>query len=244
MQACGGFRRLGRQIRTPLIGLLAAGMMSTSFALGNTAAGAATSPTAIRHRLLTTKGPRSSFTGEVPMVSITGSGKSKNANRREAFFTAAAPNAYDSESCATWTSENGDQVQRGAAFRVHKVAGNGTRAVAVLRDILGDRGIFNFTLFDTTLPAKHFQIGHMDLGGSLGGIPLPWKFCARLVGNRLAFKAWPANAPVPAYGDATHGGSVTLPAGWTAPGKTGWYIGHLRTGNWAQFTELGTTILR
>jgi hypothetical protein len=63
------------------------------------------------------------------------------------------------------------------------------------------------------------------------------------VGSTVSFKVWSAAAPEPAYGDPDHGASVTLPAGWSTPGRTGWYIGHLRTGDWARSTSLRTTTL-
>ena len=44
----------------------------------------------------------------------------------------------------------------------------------------------------------------------------------------------------PAWGDPTHGGSVQLPAGWSAPGKAGWFIGHIQPNNTAVFTNLAT----
>ncbi len=69
-------------------------------------------------------------------------------------------------------------------------------------------------------------------------LPLPWDLCAKTVGNRVTFKAWPETEPEPAYGDPTHGATVALPPGWVYPGNNGWYIGHLLPGDTARFAGL------
>ena len=210
----------------------------------------------IRHRALTTKGPTSLFTGALPAIRVTAGARTKTSDRREVFYAATAPDATDSRSCATWASETEGvepTIQQGAAFRVAKKAGGGYRAITVTKNVhpAGKaRWVFNFHVWDTSNKAAPYtQIGAVDLGRLLapGGTPLtplPWNFCARLVGSTLAFIVWLPNQVQPAWGDPTHGGSVTIPAGWTQPGKTGWFVGHLHMRETALLTNLMTVTTR
>jgi hypothetical protein len=102
--------------------------------------------------------------------------------------------------------------------------------------------VFNVHVWDTSTPNVNTLIGQFDLSSvfvnSSGFIPLPWDLCARVIGNTLTFEAWVDGQPTPAWGDTTHGGSVTLPDGWNYPGDAGWYIGHLQPGDSATYTNL------
>jgi hypothetical protein len=133
-------------------------------------------------------------------------------------------------------------VQQGVAFRFRKVPG-GTRAIAVLKNVIGWHSAFNFMLFDTSTPQRYWQLGRVSLAPVLSTVPLPWRFCARLIGNVLTFKVWPTARPEPAWNDPAYGGRFVVPAGWSAPGRSGWYIGHLRSTDQAQFTELSSVVL-
>ena len=50
----------------------------------------------------------------------------------------------------------------------------------------------------------------------------PWSICARVVGDVVSFVAWPTGSPRPEWDDATHGGSVSLPPGFSAAGRPVW----------------------
>jgi hypothetical protein len=125
-------------------------------------------------------------------------------------------------------------------------SGSRIRAISVTKNVFyGATWIFNFHLWDTALSPAFTLIGATNLQSTLvhNGVvtPLPWSFCARVIGSKLEFKVWPVAEPLePAWGDPTHGGSVTLPAGWSAPGKAGWYIGHIQPNTTAVFTNLST----
>src|SRR6185436_14930041 len=68
--------------------------------------------------------------------------------------------------------------------------------------------------------------------------PLPWRLCARTRDGRIEFKVWRLVEDEPTWNDATHGGSVAIPADAPASGTVGWYVGHLRPGVSATFTDL------
>ena len=72
---------------------------------------------------------------------------------------------------------------------------------------------------------------------------LPWKVCAKVSGRTVTLKAWRGDEAEPAWGDASHGGSVTLPAGWDYAGKAGWYLGHIPPGGYGAMTGLRTAAL-
>jgi hypothetical protein len=164
---------------------------------------------------------------------------------RQLFWPGDNPVVPDSESCAIWGAESGPLVQQGAALRIVQ---NGTRvrAITVTKNIFyGATWIFNFHLWDTAQSPPFTIIGATNLEGTLrrAGVvtPLPWHFCARVIGTKLEFKVWPVAEPLePAWGDRTHGGSVTLPPGWQAPGKAGWYVGHLEPNQLAVYNALAT----
>jgi hypothetical protein len=166
-------------------------------------------------------------------------------NLRQLFWPADNPTVPDSESCAVWGAETGANVQQGAALRIVQ-NGSRVRAITVTKNIFfGATWIFNFHVWDTHADPVFTPIGATNLYGTLvkAGVvtPLPWNFCACVIGSKVEFKVWPVAEPLePAWGDRTHGGSVNLPAGWSAPGKAGWYVGHIQPGNTAVFTNLTT----
>ena len=149
--------------------------------------------------------------------------------------------AENEQSCATWSSESSNINQEGAALRISEAADGAGRAITVTKNVYFHAGwIFNVHVWDTATTGVGTQIGSFDLssvfrpGGSQ--VPLPWNLCARVVGPTVSFIAWPATEQPPAWDDATHGGSVTLPNGWDSVGAAGWYIGHLQPGDSATFT--------
>jgi hypothetical protein len=216
-------------------------------------AAAANADGTIRVRVLTTTGPRSVFTGATPNVRVTAGTKAGRKERREVFFPAKAPHATDSESCATWRDAPGLFTQQGAAFRIVRV-GTATRAITVTKNVYGPQArkwIFNVHVWDTAKRPEAFTLlGSVDLAsllapsGEASLAPLPWHFCARLVGTKLSFVVWLPGQTRPAWSNPLHGGSMTIPPGWDQPGKTGWYIGHLDARQSARFTNIRTLKLR
>ncbi|HEY3723329.1 MAG TPA: hypothetical protein VGN59_08200 [Acidimicrobiia bacterium] len=195
--------------------------------------------------VLTPDGPNNYRFVSVPANMAVASIDSAGGNLRQLFWPADNPLVPDSESCAIWGAESGPLVQQGAALRITQ-SGSRIRAISVTKNVFyGATWIFNFHLWDTALSPAFTLIGATNLQSTLvhNGVvtPLPWSFCARVIGSKLEFKVWPVAEPLePAWGDPTHGGSVTLPAGWSAPGKAGWYIGHIQPNTTAVFTNLST----
>lgn len=147
----------------------------------------------------------------------------------------------DGESCASWTGRDGEIVQQGAVLRVLR-QGSRVRAVTVTQNVTFVQWTFNVHTWDTSrADAPHRLVGQIVMKDTFfaGGIPpFPWHLCARAVGDVVSFKLWAGTAPEPRWGDGRAGGSVRLPAGWRFPGQTGWYVGHLKAGDHADFDDL------
>ncbi len=75
-------------------------------------------------------------------------------------------------------------------------------------------------------------------------LQLPWRMCARVRDSTLDWKVWPAARSEPAWGDAIFGTTITLPAEWVYAGRPGFYVGHLDTGDDAEFTDESVTALQ
>jgi hypothetical protein len=183
-----------------------------------------------------------SIAGEIDVAAAPGN---TGGNLRAVFWPAAAPDVLDSMSCATWADQDGSNVQQGAALRISHDGGH-TRAVTVTKNVwLNASWIFNVHLWDSTSTSGVFtQIGTVDLRDYLSpdGVtkPLPWHFCARVIDAKLSFKVWVEPDPEPKWGTPLMGGSFTLPSEYTAPGKAGWYVGHLPSIGQARYTNLRT----
>ena len=165
-------------------------------------------------------------------------------NLRSAFWPADSPLVADAQSCATWASQSSGSTQQGAALRIATANGS-TRAITVTKNIVfGATWIFNVHTWDTAATPAFQPAGAISLKSELWPddveAPLPWHVCVRTIGTTLDLKAWRADEPEPAWGEASHGGSVTLPENAVYPGATGWYIGHLGAGTQAEFSDLET----
>lgn len=161
-------------------------------------------------------------------------------NLREAFWPASAPVVTDQQSCATWTSQTQLLNQQGAVLRQRRAANGTVQMLTLSKNIFfGAEWIFNFHTWDTGRQGNPFvQFGSVDLKPVIYGRPLPWHVCARVVGDQMTVKAWTGTEAEPAWGDRSHGGSVTVPSGWVYPGRAGWYIGHLEPGDAVRFSDL------
>jgi hypothetical protein len=155
---------------------------------------------------------------------------------RMSFVRRADPVARDEQSCATWTNQGAGWNQQGAVLRARELPDGTRRGVLVTKNIwMNAHWIFNVHVWDTSTFEVFQPIAHFDLAETFrpGGqvLPLPWSMCARVVGEVVSFIVWPANGPRPAWNDPRYGGSVRLPAGWSEPGRAGWYAGHLGPGH-------------
>ena len=68
---------------------------------------------------------------------------------------------------------------------------------------------------------------------------LPWRICARTVGNRLQAKIWNPTRVEPGWSDTNFGGSVAVPQGLATGGESGIYAGHLEPGQQLDFDNIG-----
>lgn len=178
--------------------------------------------------------------GVVAMLPGSGTGS----NQREVYWPGGQAPAADAEVCATWAGQSGDQVQEGLALRITTGTG-GTRAVTITKNVwAGITWVINAHVWDSTAAEPFTAIGQWDMAGVLnttwGLHPMPWRVCARTVGDRLDMRIWvPSAHAEPGWDDPVHARSATIPAGWLGAGQTGWYVGHLPpAGGWAIYTDL------
>jgi len=178
-------------------------------------------------------------------ITATAPASNQGTNLRQVFWIHGAPDFVDGTSCATWTTETSSLLQEGAALRI--VEGDGfTRAVTVTKNIyFGATWIINLHVWDSRESPAYSQVGQFDLSDELAPsgerAPFPWRLCARVVGSTLEFKIWrPNDERKPAWGDSSHGGSATVPAGWVQPGEAGLFVGHIPPGGAASFDRIKT----
>lgn len=197
-------------------------------------------PVAIRTSERSGRWRLSSSTAAVEVAALTADDAG---NVRGAFWVADAPVVVDSTSCATWTAQTGGAVQQGAVFRIRTTDGR-VRGLSITKNVLfGASWQFNFHTWDTGRAERFESFGAVTLPALRKGFratELPWRFCARLRGRELEFKVWNGTGAEPAWGDPRWGGSATVPDGWDAPGRTGWYAGHLSPGDVARYDGLAT----
>ena len=128
------------------------------------------------------------------------------------------------------------------ALRVRSAPG-GAQAITVTNNIMwGARNGWNVHLWSG---ARGDLIGQIVLTHSFGPTvyqtpPLPWRLCARVVGPTLQFKAWSLaiDPTEPEWTDPGYGAGFVLPPEWVYPGRAGWYVGHLVSGDQAGYRSL------
>lgn len=202
-------------------------------------------------------------------VKFTAPATNTGGNLREFVWPASSPDVMDSQTCAVWSSQSDGLIQQGAAVRVNRTFDDQgkvvrTKGITVTKNIMyGANWIFNVHVWDTANGATQpYQlIGQFDMSEVVGKIwwqdsadgtrslqgsikPFPWRVCARAVGNQFTFKVWTNAWANPAWDDPKYARTVTIPEGWNQPGKTGWYIGHVRPGQTAEYQTLHTHVLQ
>jgi hypothetical protein len=179
-------------------------------------------------------------------VTISAPASNVGSNTRMAFWQAGGAASTDQQTCATWDQTSSPGRQHGAALRARTVNGR-TSAITITNNVLfGGRWGFNIHVMDSGMSPTFHQIGGFDLGEvfrpgapeNVIAVPLPWRMCARAIGDVVSFIVWPLTHPQPEWGDPRYGGSVQLPAGWSTAGTPGWYMGHLEAGYSASFSDL------
>jgi hypothetical protein len=177
---------------------------------------------------------------------VTALAPSANAsgNLRLLFWPGNARPEVDGTSCATWSAATSDVVQQGAALRIGTAPDGRVRALTVTKNVyVHSYWIFNVHVWGAAGGMR--EIASYDLSSVFRfsddlfvARPLPWRLCARTRDGRLEFKVWRLAEVEPEWGDRAHGASVALPADAPASGAVGWFIGHLRPGMSATFTDL------
>lgn len=177
-------------------------------------------------------------TGEL----ITSAPTNKSSNLREALVPVDPAPTANGESCATWTSQTGQNTQLGAAFRVRSSASGRVRAVTITQNVwFGARWIFNVHVWDTAQSPPMTPVGSVNFGQKPSVVPkVPLRFCARVIDDQASFKLWATSESEPAWGDPSRSGSVPLPVAGRGSGRTGWYVGHLGVGDRASYDFMTT----
>jgi hypothetical protein len=191
------------------------------------------------------------YNGATKAATVTAASSNTGGNSRGLFWPSGQAAARDAETCARWSTENGGtnvvpSIQEGGALRIRTNGDGSVDAITVTRNVMfGAVWIYNEHIWDTNRSPSFTQLGSVNLEnvfrprGTLQ--PLPWNVCAKTEGTTLSFVAWLNGTTKPAYGDNTHGGSVTLPAEYVYAGNFGWYAGHLEAGQSVTFDRLSAT---
>ncbi len=134
-------------------------------------------------------------------------------------------------------------AQPGVALHV-RTAGGRTTAITLTNNVLwGARWNWNVHYMDSGRRPTYALLGSISAPGfyrqSMRMPALPWRVCARTIGNSLQGKIWKSGTREPAWGDPNFGGSVTLPRGLATGGESGVFAGHLSPGQQLNFGEIG-----
>jgi len=183
-------------------------------------------------------------------VDVSAPSVNTDSNNRGAFWPAGQSPTRDGETCTRWKAEDhGTEVvaniQEGAALRVRTNRDGSVDAITVTRNVWFDGSwIFNVNMWHVTNtfdPGLTTVLG-ANLHAVFGKVPrLPWDICAKVEGSKLSFVVWPSRQTRPAYGDVTHGGTVSLPSNEVYAGHFGNYVGHLAPGQSIDYDQMKVT---
>ena len=148
----------------------------------------------------------------------------------------------DQEACATWTFETDHEVQQGLTLRTRH-DGNRWRTITVTKNVVMDvYSNINVHTWDSARATAIQNVGAAHIVSlvrkDMDVLPLPWRVCARAIGDHVDIKAWPTARPEPSWTDPRSTGTIPLPAGWDIEGHPGWYAGHLPPGGAAAATAI------
>lgn len=198
-----------------------------------------------QHYLTQNRGDSYDLKAGPAAVRFTAPNDNWGVNTRAIVWPAETPAAENAQSCATWTDAEGARAQQGIALRIEQTPGR-FRAITVTKNVwFGVAWQFNVNTWDSDrrpLMQVHGAI-QLTLPFDVNGVPapLPWRVCARVVGDQVTVKGWTGDETQPTWQDRTHSGSVRLPEGWTYEGHAGWYAGHLPPGGTIGMSRLRTT---
>jgi hypothetical protein len=176
---------------------------------------------------------------------VRASRRNQGGNLRIVAVDPSDPASTDHQVCVTWDGPLEDLVQPGLALRVRDRDG-ATQALTVTNNVFGaSRWVWNVHAW---LHPRVWRLASVELPGALFQsaetiAPLPWHMCAEVRGRHLRFVVWTGDGPAPEWDDPLHAAAIDLPAGWTFPGRAGFYAGHLLAGTSTAFRDLATTDL-
>ncbi|HMS49452.1 S-layer homology domain-containing protein [Candidatus Microthrix sp.] len=177
------------------------------------------------------------------VVKVTNGQVGRGANTRVVVAKRGSP---PDSVCATIESVTGAIVgfaQPGVAVHI-RTAGGRTTALTLTNNVWATaRWIWNAHHMDSGSSEGFTGLGSFEAPGFYREgqplPPLPWRVCARTVGNTVQGKVWNAGAVEPAWGDPNFGGSVSIPRGLATGGESGVYAGHLQAGQGFRFSNVG-----
>ncbi len=244
--------RLGARRRLLSMCLIAATITSACQPLFGTPSGP------VRHATLTaTQGLSYRYVGDDVSVTANADAPFPDGNVREVFWRDQSVWDANPSECMTWNTTAGSTsqiMQPGVAVRIAPTGPDnaGVKAVTVTENIWSyGVWLFNVHVWDSTQAAPFTLIETFDLSSIVGKVwkdeagaiqstlvAPPWHVCAAAYGNQFSFKVWTGTNPEPAWDDTTHVFTTTLPDGWDYPGAAGGYIGHLKEGMQANYSDM------
>lgn len=180
-------------------------------------------------------------------VDVTAPSTNRGGNHRVAITDEATPPSIDQEACVSWHGPRDEASQPGVVLRVQSDPGR-ARAIMVTNNIMyGIRSGINVHLVDSANPGNPLtMLGggfYETVGGDATRHPLPWRFCARAIGDRVIAKGWSTALPEPSWEDERATLNLTLPASHVHAGRPGVYAGHVLPGRTSRFRGIATTEL-
>lgn len=165
-------------------------------------------------------------------------------NLRQVIWPRNMKDYKNSQSCATWVGSTHDRTQQGIALRIRK-DDDRVRAITVTKNVIyGVYWVFNIHTWDSASDKPFTQIGQFNMSevmlNEVGKMEyMPWRVCARAVGDTFSFKiSFPMQAGSTSWSDDKYTKSVQIPEDYIYAGQSGWYVGHVPAGGSTEYNSL------
>lgn len=180
-------------------------------------------------------------------VTVHAPTSNRGGNLRMAIVDDTAPISIDQEACATWHGPVGGVIQPGLVLRA-RTDSSRTQLLMITNNVWGHyRPTVNVHLIDSVRWPEAFQSlggGQFNsIGRSDGTHPLPWRFCARVLGDRLSVKAWSTVLAEPNWDGPENVFHLTVPPEFVYAGQAGVYAGHVEPGQQTRYSAVETTAI-
>ena len=181
-------------------------------------------------------------------VAVEADGRNTGTNSRGLLYPTESETSPDEQSCAG-TTVSEQHAQEGVALRIAPSElgdHEGIRAITVTKNVWGHAThSYNVHLWDTTPAvtpsgmASSELIDSADMSVALHEQPTrERRLCARIEGQLLEIKVWPADDAEPDWGDPVHTHTTEVPESWVYAGRPGLYFGHLHANDWLRAVEV------